>query len=399
MVTGDHPLTAKAIARKIGLITEDTLEDIATRENLPVESIDPRRAKAIVVTGSQLPSLSQEQWDAILSHQQIVFARTSPQQKYIIVENNQRRGEVVAVTGDGVNDSPALKKANIGVAMGISGSDVSKDAAKMILLDDNFASIVAGIEEGRLIYDNLKKSIAYTLSSNVSECAPFLAFLLFGVPLPISTILILCIDLGADMLSAISLAYEKPEADLMLRPPRDMRTDSLLTLRMVSFSYPQMGMLASLTGFFVYVIYMHHSGYSGDGITGLWKVWSEESVIMNGHGFATRFNILSTAQTGYFAGVMLGKLAVLICCKTRKLSVLQQSWRNHVLNIAILLQLTVTLLILYVPPFHIVFGSRSIGWFFVATIPWFLFIIAYDEIRKFLMRRFPGGWVERNTYW
>jgi sodium/potassium-transporting ATPase subunit alpha len=399
MVTGDHPLTAKAIARKIGLITEDTVEDIAKKESVPVESIDPKRAKAIVITGAQLPGLTEQQWDDILSHPQIVFARTSPQQKYIIVENNQRRGEIVAVTGDGVNDSPALKKAHIGVAMGISGSDVSKDAAKMILLDDNFASIVAGIEEGRLIYDNLKKSIAYTLSSNVSECAPFLAFLILGVPLPISTILILCIDLGADMFSAISLAYEKPEADLMLRPPRDMKQDSLLTLRMVSYSYPQMGMLASLTGFFIYAIYMHHRGYSGSGMTGLWKIWGEESVIMRGHGFASRFNVLSTAQTCYFAGVMMGKLAILLSCKTRKLSLFQQSWRNHVLNVAVVLQILVTLLIIYVPPFHIIFGSRDIKFFFLASLPWFLFVITYDEIRKWLMRRSPGGWVERNTYW
>ncbi len=183
--------------------------------------------------------------------------------------------------------------------------------------------LIAG-RAGRLIYDNLKKSIAYTLSSNISECAPFLAFLLFGVPLPISTILILCIDLGADMLSAISLAYEYPEADLMKRPPRNMKTDSLLTLKMIAYSYPQMGVLASLTGFFCYIVYMEHYGYRGEYITGLWKVWTDEAVIMKGDGFARRYNILAAAQTCYFVGVMMGKLAVLICCKTRKLSLFQQ---------------------------------------------------------------------------
>merc|ERR1719433_1025799 len=169
MVTGDHPITAKAIARSVGIISEQskTVEDIATRLNIPLEEVDPRQAHAAVVHGGELKDLTSDQLDEILIHHtEIVFARTSPQQKLIIVEGCQRMGAIVAVTGDGVNDSPALKKADIGVAMGIAGSDVSKQAADMILLDDNFASIVTGVEEGRLIFDNLKKSIAYTLTSN-----------------------------------------------------------------------------------------------------------------------------------------------------------------------------------------------------------------------------------------
>jgi len=170
-----------------------------------------------------------EELDAVIYyHNEIVFARTSPQQKLIIVEACQRRGEIVAVTGDGVNDSPALKRADIGVAMGISGSDVSKQAADMILLDDNFASIVVGIEEGRIIFDNLKKSIAYTLTSNLPEIMPFLCFVMFDIPLALGTIAILCIDIGTDMLPAISLAYEKAESDIMSRMPRDPFEDRLV---------------------------------------------------------------------------------------------------------------------------------------------------------------------------
>ncbi|KTG01554.1 hypothetical protein cypCar_00041369, partial [Cyprinus carpio] len=201
MVTGDHPITAKAIAKGVGIISEgnETVEDIAARLNIPVSQVNPRDAKACVIHGSDLKDLTQDQMDDVLkNHTEIVFARTSPQQKLIIVEGCQRQGAIVAVTGDGVNDSPALKKADIGVAMGISGSDVSKQAADMILLDDNFASIVTGVEEGRLIFDNLKKSIAYTLTSNIPEITPFLFFILVNIPLPLGTITILCIDLGTD---------------------------------------------------------------------------------------------------------------------------------------------------------------------------------------------------------
>ncbi|KAK7893480.1 hypothetical protein WMY93_022632 [Mugilogobius chulae] len=187
MVTGDHPITAKAIAKGVGIISEgnETVEDIAARLNIPINEVNPRDAKACVVHGGDLKDLTCEQLDDILKyHTEIVFARTSPQQKLIIVEGCQRQGAIVAVTGDGVNDSPALKKADIGVAMGIAGSDVSKQAADMILLDDNFASIVTGVEEGRLIFDNLKKSIAYTLTSNIPEITPFLFFIIASIPLP-----------------------------------------------------------------------------------------------------------------------------------------------------------------------------------------------------------------------
>jgi sodium/potassium-transporting ATPase subunit alpha len=234
MVTGDHPITAKAIAKAVGIISEgqETVEDIAQRLNIPIDQVDPLHAKACVVHGSDLKNMTPTEIDTLLrNHPEIVFARTSPQQKLIIVEGCQRQGAIVAVTGDGVNDSPALKKADIGVAMGIAGSDVSKQAADMILLDDNFASIVTGVEEGRLIFDNLKKSIAYTLTSNIPEITPFLLYLITDIPLPLGTITILCIDLGTDMVPAISLAYEKAETDIMKRRPRDSKHDRLVNER------------------------------------------------------------------------------------------------------------------------------------------------------------------------
>merc|ERR1719167_752138 len=255
MVTGDHPITAKAIAKSVGIISDEsrTVEDLAEEQGKSIQEINPRDARAAVVHGGELKDMDDKHMDEILmNHTEIVFARTSPQQKLIIVEGCQRMGAIVAVTGDGVNDSPALKKADIGIAMGIAGSDVSKQAADMILLDDNFASIVTGVEEGRLIFDNLKKSIAYTLTSNIPEISPFLLFIIADVPLPLGTVTILCIDLGTDMVPAISMAYEQAESDIMKRQPRNPFTDKLVNERLISMAYGQIGMIQASAGFFVY---------------------------------------------------------------------------------------------------------------------------------------------------
>jgi sodium/potassium-transporting ATPase subunit alpha len=160
-----------------------------------------------------------------------------------------------------VNDSPAIKKADIGIAMGICGSDVAKNAADMILLDDDFSSIINGVEEGRLIFDNLKKSIAYTLSSNIPEIAPFIFFIITQVPLPLSTVLILCIDLGTDMVPAISFAYENPELDIMERKPRNSKRDHLVNSKLISFAYLQIGIVQAASGFYTYFIVMNDYGF------------------------------------------------------------------------------------------------------------------------------------------
>jgi sodium/potassium-transporting ATPase subunit alpha len=274
MVTGDQPPTAAAIANKVNIIKHPAKEFnyMVNELKMPTQKAW-EESTGIVVHGDLLAEkhLAEEGLDDLdpikgqflqdwISKPEVVFARTTPSQKLLIVKACQEAGHVVAVTGDGVNDSPAIKKADIGIAMG-SGSDVAKNAADMLLLDDNFSSIVNGVEEGRLIFDNLKKSIAYTLSSNIPEILPFIFFILFQVPLPLSTVLILCIDLGTDMVPAISFAYENPELDIMDRLPRNSKRDHLVNTKLISFAYFQIGVIQASAGMYTYFLILNDFGF------------------------------------------------------------------------------------------------------------------------------------------
>lgn len=409
MVTGDHPITAKAIAKSVGIISEltETVEDIAARLDVPVSSVDPREAKAIVVHGNDLKDISKEELHSILkNHSEIVFARTSPQQKLIIVEGCQDCGAIVAVTGDGVNDSPALKKADIGIAMGISGSDVSKQAADMILLDDNFASIVTGVEEGRLIFDNLKKSIAYTLTSNIPEITPFLLFILTDIPLPLGTITILCIDLGTDMIPAISLAYEKPESDIMNRKPRDPIHDKLVNQRLISMAYGQIGFIQASAGFFTYLIIMAENGFWPSRLLGIRKSWDSKSVndLEDSYGqewtYQQRKTLEYTCHTAFFVSIVIVQWTDLIICKTRRNSLITQGMNNWMLNFGLVFETILAALLSYTPGLDKglnMYPLKFLWW--LPPMPFSLLILLYDETRKYLLRKYPGGFVENETYY
>jgi len=296
MVTGDQPPTAAAIAHKVNIITKPELEYNTMRrlwkedkeKNPEGTDMDPdeafKKCTGIVIHGDELARVHAAE-DALeddeiekgrtvmdwIRKPEVVFARTTPSQKLLIVDACQRLGHVVAVTGDGVNDSPAIKKADIGIAMG-SGSEVAQNAADMLLLDDNFSSIVNGVEEGRLIFDNLKKSIAYTLSSNIPEISPFIIYMAAQVPLPLSTVLILCIDLGTDMVPAISFAYENPELDIMERYPRNSKRDHLVNAKLISFAYLQIGIVQASAGFFTYFYMLNDYGFKPTTLFGLIQV-------------------------------------------------------------------------------------------------------------------------------
>merc|ERR1712156_364376 len=414
MVTGDHPITAGAIAKSVGIISDGTktVEDYAAEKGVPVEEISKEERRenchAAVIHGGELIDISDEEIDEILMyHTEIVFARTSPQQKLIIVEGCQRMGRIVAVTGDGVNDSPALKKADIGVAMGIAGSDVSKQAADMTLLDDNFASIVTGVEEGRLIFDNLKKSIAYTLTSNIPEISPFLVFILADVPLPLGTVTILCIDLGTDMVPAISMAYEKAESDIMKRPPRNPFTDKLVNERLISMAYGQIGMIQASAGFFVYFVIMAENGFLPRHLFGLRKQWDSIAIndLEDSYGqewtYRDRKVLEYTCHTAFFVSIVVVQWADLIICKTRMDSVFQQGMSNWFMNFGLLFETLLACVLSYTPGMDKglrMYPLKFTWW--LPALPFSLLIFTYDECRKTLLRRLPpGNFVERETYY
>ena len=274
MVTGDQPPTAAAIAHQVNIITNPKLEyNVMMKEQGMSHEEAWSKCNAIVIHGDLLAHKHKEdseldesdpdkgrfllEW---ISKPEVVFARTTPSQKLLIVDACQKAGNIVAVTGDGVNDSPAIKKANIGIAMG-SGSDVAKNAADIILLDDNFTSIVKGITEGRLMFDNLKRSICYALGANAPEVWPVVFQIIFQVPLPLSSLLMLAICVGTDLYPAISLAYENPESDIMNRQPRNPNRDRLVNGKLMSFTYLQIGWMQALSGMLVYFIVMNDYGF------------------------------------------------------------------------------------------------------------------------------------------
>lgn len=328
--------------------------------------------RAIVIPGYQLVQFSDKDLQYIIQNfNEIVFARTSPQQKLQIVEAFQREKNVVAVTGDGVNDSPALKKADIGIAMGISGSDVSKQAADMILLDDNFASIVVGIEEGRIIFDNLKKSIAYTLSGNVAELIPFVSYIILGLPLPLGTITILCIDLGTDIIPAISLGYESAESDIMMRKPRGP-DDRLVNKRMFLLSYGQIGMIQAMAGFMAFFGIMAENGFYAHNLINIRRKWdATEQIVEDYYGqewvqftllknnwlhdfffvqsYEARKRLEFTCQTAFFVAIVVTQWFDLIICKTRRNSIVQQKMTNVVLDCALIIETLMAMFLVYCP--------------------------------------------------
>jgi Ca2+-transporting ATPase len=334
MITGDHPLTAQAVARELGLFKTGCL-----------------------VTGAELEAMSEEAFEQKVENIE-VYARVSPVHKLRVVTALQKRGHIVAMTGDGVNDAPALKKADIGIAMGITGTDVSKEAAAMMLTDDNFASIVAAVEEGRILFSNIKKYLMYLLSSNIGEIVLMAGATLLGFPLPLTAVQILYVNLATDGLPALALAVDPPEPDLMRRKPRNPRTGI--------FTRPVVILMV---------------------VGGLW------SALINLSLFTWAWNSgrsHAEAMTMTFVSLVLIQFFKAYNFRSDRHSVLNKPFANKWLNLAILWELTLLVLIVYMPFLHEPFGTFSlplIDWVIIIVLAFTVAPIL--ELAKWMERR---GW-------
>lgn len=354
MITGDYGLTALSIARKIGI----------------VQGPNPR-----VFSGVELEKTSDDELKEALKGE-VVFARMAPEQKLRVVENLQQMGEIVAVTGDGVNDSPALKRADIGVAMGITGTDVAKEAADMILTDDNFASIVHAIEEGRAVYANIRKFMLYILNSNVPEAVPSAIYLLSGgaVPLPLTTMQILTIDLGTDMLPALGLGTEPPEADVMANPPRDP-SEPLLSGKVMRKAFLWYGMLGALFSFAAFMFCQVMNGW-------------HPGIEMFGVGNDLN-PIYVRATTMALAAIVFTQIGEVWNCRTETASVFSVGlFSNKQINKGILFEIALIIFITLFPPFQSVFHTSPLvlnDFVFLVLLP--PVILLLEEARKAIVRK------------
>jgi Ca2+-transporting ATPase len=351
MITGDYGLTAESIASKIGIL---------------------RSARPRIVTGIELDTMDEDALKEALNDE-VLFARVAPEHKLRIVSTLQNMGHVVAVTGDGVNDAPALKKADIGIAMGLVGTDVAKEAADMILTDDNFASIVSAVEEGRAVYANIRKFTTYIFTSNTPEAVPFILYALSGarIPLALNVMHILSVDLGTDMVPAMALGAEPPEPGVMDRPPRDLN-EHVITRFLLVRAYFWLGIPQSLAVMAAFYFMYWTNGY--------WGQWLD---------LPSSGSLYRSATAMAFAAVVMTQIGNLFAQRSERVSTFGISpFNNSMLWVGISTELVLAFLITYVPFFQNFVGTNSfplINWFFLFALAPLLLIL--DELRKWLVRR------------
>ena len=367
MVTGDDGHTAAAIGRQIGLVPADD--------------------EATVITGPRLDQLPEAALRELLRHGQgLIFARASPEQKLRLVRAYQELGHLVAVTGDGVNDAPALRAANIGIAMGISGTDVAREAADIVLLDDNFATIVRAVEHGRAIYQNIRKFATYILTSNVPEMAPFVAMVGLKVPPGLNVMQILSVDLGTDMVPALALGAEPPEAGLMAQSPRP-KGSALIDLPMLLRSYAFLGLIEALVSLVAFFAVWWRHGY------GLADLQALTPALLTHTADPVTTAVLAEATTACLAGIVACQVGNVFASRSESQSAFRLGFfSNRLIWLGIATEVAFLLVIAYWPPAQAVIHSAPLDPVFLvllfAVAP--LAVLIPEEIRKRLKPRLQG---------
>lgn len=403
MVTGDFGLTASAIARDIGIFTgtaePDTVNDLVYSPTDEGNEKDVARSRrSLLVEGSQISALTQTDWDAICTYEEIVFARTTPEQKLRIVEEFKARDNVVAVTGDGVNDAPAMRAADVGIAV-VSGSDVAIETSDLVLLD-KFDSIVEAIRLGRLVFQNLQKVIAYLLpAGSWSEIWPVLMNVFFGFPLPLSSFLMIIICVFTDLFLSLSLIMENEEFDLLSLPPRNPKKDHLINLKIYGQSYLFVGVMETLCAHAMFFLYM----YKKAGIPFHALALGFERYSDGFYGYTTdeltHFN--NVGQCVYFVTLVILQWGNILSVRNKRMSILQadpirKKRRNPWLPLAMLTSLVIAIFVTEVPGLQRLFNTAPVPiefWFIPIALA--CVILVMDEIRKLLVRLFPRGLVAR----
>jgi sodium/potassium-transporting ATPase subunit alpha len=348
MITGDASRTAVSVAREIGLVA----------------------AEPVVVEGADFAKLSDAGLRSVLARPEVLFTRMTPKYKLRVVSALKDQGERVAVTGDGVNDAPALKRADIGIAMGITGTDVAKESADMILLDDNFATIINAVEEGRTVYENIRKFITYIFASNIPEAVPYLAYILFRIPLPLTIMQILAVDLGTDMLPALALGSERPTPGVMKLPPRDP-AERLIGLPVISRAYVFLGCIEAAACMFGFFWVLAKGGWT----------W--------GQALALTDPLYLQATTACLTAIIVCQVANVFACRSLRESIFTIGWTtNKLIFLGVAVELLLQFFIVYHPWGHALFGTAPLPLtLWLALIPFAVFLLLAEEARKFFVRR------------
>lgn len=347
MMTGDGGRTALAIAKEIGLV----------------------KGNATVIEGHEFARISDREFRERLAGREVIFARMTPKHKMRVVSLLKEEGERVAVTGDGVNDAPALKKADIGIAMGIAGADVAKEAADLILLDDNFATIVNAVEEGRTVYENIQKFITYIFAHLTPEIIPYVLSVLFKLPFPLTVMQILAIDLGTETVPALALGVERSESEVMKNPPRS-KEQGLINRSVLFKGYLFLGLISTIGVLFVYFLVLYEGG------------WYWGDVLPMDHPLTQQ------AATATFLGIVIMQIGSVFACKTQSESAFRKGlFNNRWILSGILVEFLLSAFIVYHPWGNKIFATSPLSaemW--LILLPFAVVLFVAEETRKLLIR-------------